>query len=124
MTFTVSLDGKLITQDVISLFMTYNTSEILSGSISINAEYDVNFYFPFFSAEESVIDTNSFNWQIPLDSSSSSFNIANYMHQKTTITYQITLEFGPYYSWFLFWESITYVVLQFGTHIAVPQLTS
>lgn len=122
-TFTATSSGVEVTNDIISLNIEYDSGGVITGEISINAKYDVSFDSPFFSATESITDTLGFGWTVGLPASGSSTNSASYTHQNTQITYNIELEFGPYYRDYIIYEEEYYITMNMGTHINVPQLT-
>lgn len=109
----------VIESTIISLSIEYDPSGVISGTISLNAVYDTSYWTPLYSVTESVTDSLGFSWSFSLSLSGSSYNTHTYTHQDTTITYQITIETGPYYTDYGYY----YLEAELGTHISVPLLT-
>ncbi len=112
--------GTSITYDVITVSLFYDSSGITGGSVSVEASYDVNLETPYFTCIQSVKDTVGFSWQITLPSSGSATTSHVYLHDNTQLTYQISIEFGPYYGYYQGSYVQYYDEYQFGTHMYIP----
>lgn len=108
----------------VQISLTYDSSGVISGSVSVSGSWDASFDTPFFSAEQIVTDTVGFNWQLNISSSMSFTASHTYVDQNTQLTYEIQITFGPYVNpCYIFFVCTSYYVVDFGMTVNIPQLS-
>ncbi|QRF75080.1 hypothetical protein Thermo_00573 [Thermoplasmatales archaeon] len=99
----------------VEVSLTYDSSGVISGSLSVLGSWDASFYTPFFSAGQIVTDTVGFNWQLDVSTSTSFTATHAYADQNTQLTYEIKITLGPYVTpCYVFFTCTTYYVVDLG----------